>query len=58
MKNKWSVVELAITEEGVKVTRKLDNRCRITIPQDICEFLDLKPGDFTEMTIRKVKKPE
>jgi DNA-binding Xre family transcriptional regulator len=58
MKNAWSVVKLATTEEGVRTTQKLDNRNRITIPQDICEFLDLKPGDFIEITIKKAKKPD
>jgi bifunctional DNA-binding transcriptional regulator/antitoxin component of YhaV-PrlF toxin-antitoxin module len=58
MKNKWSVLELATTEEGVKTTRKLDTRNRITIPQDICEFLDLKSGNFVEITIKKAKKPD
>jgi len=44
MKSKWGAVELTTTEEGVRTIRKLDDRKRITIPQDICDFLDLKPG--------------
>ncbi len=53
----WEKVKLEGDEEGVRVTRKLDDRCRVTLPADICEFLDLQPGDFVELVIKKKNKP-
>lgn len=54
----WERVILPDEKDGVIVTRRLDDRCRVTLPSDICEFLDLHPGDFTEILVKKVTRKE
>jgi len=52
----WERVILPGEADGVKITKRLDDRCRVTMPSDVCEYLELKPGDFVELIVKKLSK--
>jgi len=54
----WERVILPGEADGVKITKRLDDRCRVTMPSDVCEYLELKPGDFVELIVKKLSKPK
>ncbi|MHA1755219.1 MAG: AbrB/MazE/SpoVT family DNA-binding domain-containing protein [Promethearchaeota archaeon] len=48
------VKEVKTVAKIIKIGNSLGN----TIGKDVCDILDLKPGDYIQLTIEKIEKKE